>query len=366
MRRTFDPADIETLALGAGVLGTGGGGDPRVGALALRRELSVNGPPSLIDVDDVADSAFVVTVAMGGAPIVGLEKLLSDNFADVSVRRLERYLGRSVDAVVPLEIGGVNSLLPFMVGSRIKVPVIDGDGMGRAFPTLDKTTFSIFGLPASPLATSNEHGDGAIVECAANDRAEQVSRSILVDLGAACSSALFPMSGRDLKRTAVRGTVSLALSVGRAMRDARRAGRRPVDAIVEAVQTYVPGTFAKPLFAGKVIDVERRITGGFNVGRGRLAGIEGFRGDAEFSFQNEYTRFAVDGRLTAVVPDLICLLDTTTGDPVTCETLRYGQRVHVLGLSCAQALRSANGLIACGPGAFGLPDRYVPIEELSS
>ena len=37
MKWQFDPADVVPLALGAAVLGTGGGGDPYVGQLTLQR-----------------------------------------------------------------------------------------------------------------------------------------------------------------------------------------------------------------------------------------------------------------------------------------------------------------------------------------
>jgi len=365
MKRTLAAHEVVPLALGAAVLGTGGGGDPYVGQLTLQREIERNGLPTIIDLADLDDDALVVPVAMGGAPVVGLEKLLSEPFADASLRRLERYMGRSADAVMPLEIGGINSLLPFVTSSRTGIPVVDADGMGRAFPTLDKTTFSILGLSASPVVTSNEHGDGAIIHCATNLKAELVSRAVLVELGAACSSTLFPMSGADARRTAIPGTVSLALSVGNAILAARARGDDPVSEIIAELARFDASIHARVLYGGKVIDVQRSFAGGFNSGHGRLRGTDGWRGEAEFSFQNEYSRIASDGELLAVVPDLIAFLDADTADPVTCETLRYSQRVRVLGISCSPILRSVAGLGACGPAAFGLGDAYRPIEVLS-
>lgn len=48
------------------------------------------------------------------------------------------YLGiTTFDAVMGLEIGGANGMEPFLVGSTrfFNAPVIDGDWMGRAYPT---------------------------------------------------------------------------------------------------------------------------------------------------------------------------------------------------------------------------------------
>ena len=42
---------------------------------------------------------------------------------------------------MPIEAGGVNSLLPLALAARLGLPVIDADGMGRAFPELQMVTF---------------------------------------------------------------------------------------------------------------------------------------------------------------------------------------------------------------------------------
>ncbi|WP_152971333.1 DUF917 family protein, partial [Rhizobium ecuadorense] len=58
-----------------------------------------------------------------------------------SLQRLERHLGRKAQATMPIEIGGINSTIPLVVGARLGLPVVDGDGMGRAFPQLEMETF---------------------------------------------------------------------------------------------------------------------------------------------------------------------------------------------------------------------------------
>ena len=44
----------------------------------------------------------------------------------------ELHLG----AVLCFEIGGINNIIPLTVAAALDLPVIDGDGMGRAFPSL--------------------------------------------------------------------------------------------------------------------------------------------------------------------------------------------------------------------------------------
>jgi DUF917 family protein len=157
--------------------------------------------------------------------------------------------------------------------------------------------------------------------------------------------------------------VSLALGIGRAILAARASGADTLAALTAELRRFDPGLRSGVLFEGKVVDVDRQVQGGFNSGTGTLRGIGGFTGSAEFRFQNEYLRIADDDGLLAIVPDLICFLDSETAEPVTCELLRYGQRIRVLGLSCAPVLRTERGLACCGPAAFGLREDYVPIRS---
>ena len=364
MKRLLTVEELPALALGASILGTGGGGDPYLGQLAARREIEQHGPPIIIKVDDLADDALVVTVAMGGAPAIGLEKLLSESFAAAPVRKLESYLGRKVDAVCPLEIGGVNALMPIIAASRLGIPVVDGDGMGRAFPTLDNTTFNIRGVVASPVVVTNEHGDALIVDVRDNHKAELLSRAAISGLGGSTCSTLYPMTGLEAKRTLIPNTLSLALLLGRAVELTRESGGDPFDALISTLARFDGKIHSRVLFEGTVIDVVRTISGGFNTGRVLLRGIAPWSGERDLLFQNEYLRMTRDGKVLAIVPDLICCLDSDTADAATCETLRYGQRLKVFAISCAPIMRTHAGLSACGPAAFGLTDNYIPIEEL--
>ena len=48
------------------------------------------------------------------------------------------------------EIGGMNSIEPLILGAKLGLPVVDCDGMGRAFPQLDMFIPYIHGLPPCP------------------------------------------------------------------------------------------------------------------------------------------------------------------------------------------------------------------------
>ncbi|HVV24248.1 MAG TPA: DUF917 domain-containing protein, partial [Pseudonocardiaceae bacterium] len=149
--------------------------------------------------------------------------------------------------------------------------------------------------------------------------------------------------------------------VGRAIRAAREANQDPIARLAD----FLSGTLyrhLRVLFRGKVSDVARRTEEGF--ARGQAAAVS-FDGDhkLELVFQNENLVARVDGAVRCVVPDLICVLDAERGEPITTETLRYGQRVTVVGISTPELMRTPEALAVFGPRAFGLDTEFVPVES---
>jgi len=129
--------------------------------------------------------------------------------------------------------------------------------------------------------------------------------------------------------------------------EARRRHDDPIAAILAAE----PG---KRLFSGKVVGVERRTTEGFLRGRTVIAGLAGHR-DAriELAFQNEWVVLWQNGTPLATTPELICVLDSDSGEAIGTETIRYGQRVTVVVLPSPPIFLTLRGLEHVGPRAFG-------------
>jgi DUF917 family protein len=93
--------DTLAIALGAGVLGTGGGGNTYVGRIWLERELRLSGKAvTIIEADDLADDALAVGLSGMGAPTVSLEKIDSRYTYGETVQAIERHLRRKSDALV--------------------------------------------------------------------------------------------------------------------------------------------------------------------------------------------------------------------------------------------------------------------------
>lgn len=348
---------IRDISTGAAVLGTGGGGDPRIGRLMAEQAIRDHGPVRLLDPDQLPDDALIVPCAMMGAPTVMVEKPPRGDETLEAIRALERYLGAEAFATMSLEAGGINATVPLAVAATLNLPIVDADAMGRAFPEILQTTLTLGGISATPMAIADEKGNMLFLETIDNAWTERFSRSISVDMGGSAMIALYSHTGSELREHTIRGSLSRAEAIGRILRELRSSSERPV----EALAAHFGGI---PFFSGKLVDVFRRTTGGFARGTAVVEGL----GESELhiEFQNEFlVARDRDGSVLATVPDSICLLDRETGCPVTTESLSYGQRVDALAFPAAEPWRTDEGLALGGPEFFGFEIDYVPVEELT-
>lgn len=343
MTWTLTVDHVADLARGAAVLGTGGGGDPYIGGLLATQAITEHGPVPVLTVDDVPDDARVVMVAMMGAPTVMVEKLPSLHEVMAPVRALESMLDGPITHIACAEVGGVNSTIPVAAAAALGLPLVDCDGMGRAFPELQMVLPTLSGIAASPMAFGDDKGNTGVLRTVDNAWAERIARVACVEMGCSVMIALFPQSGAQVRETMVVGTLTQASAIGRAITEARAAKEDPVDRVVEVLR-------GRELFAGKVVDVQRATTTGFARGQARL---EGDTGVLELSFQNEHLVARLDGTVLATTPDLIMVLDHDSGEPITTESLRYGQRVRVVAAPSDERWHSPEALAMVGPGYFG-------------
>lgn len=343
MAWTLHADQVPDLARGAAVLGTGGGGDPHIGALLASQALTQHGTVEVVSLAEVPADARVVMVAMMGAPTVMVEKLPSLDEVVTTVRALEPFLDGPVTHIACAEVGGVNSTIPIVAAAALGLPLVDGDAMGLAFPELQMVLPTLAGVDASPMAFADDKGNTGVLTTIDNAWAERIARVACVEMGCSVMIALFPQSGAQLSLTMVAGSLSKAAAIGRTIAAARDANEDPVARAVDELA-------GRELFAGKVVDIERATTTGFARGRAR---IEGERGGMELSFQNEHLLAQVDGLVLATTPDLIIVLEHDSGEPITTEGLRYGQRVRVIAAPSDERWHSAEGLALVGPRYFG-------------
>ena len=351
--REITADDIESLAVGAWVLGTGGGGNPYLALLNMRALYKEGYRVKLMPASDLADDAWIATVAGMGAPLVGMERLNDSRTIARAVRLMEEHTRRKFDGIMGMEIGGGNGVRPLMAAAHTNLPVIDTDTMGRAYPEAQMTSVAVGGLTPYPLTVVDVRGLESIVDKVPTWKwAERVARKIVVEYGSTSSTCQPPRTGAEVKKWGIHGTTTKAIAIGKAVREAQRTHSDPIEAIL----AFEPGTVR---YRGKVMDVERRVTEGYLRGIARFEGMDDYRGSRlEINFQNEWIVARLfagkpDGEPLAMSPDLICVLDADTGEAVGSETIRYGQRVTVIALPPYPVFLTPKGMEHVGPRAFG-------------
>lgn len=353
---TLREDEVSAIAVGAGILGAGGGGSPYLGQLQLGGLLRAGHRVQIIPVGGVVDDDLGCGISGMGAPTVGIEKLPRGDEMWQAVHAIEDHLGQRFSFLVVGEVGGGNALEPLIAGAYSGLPVVDADPMGRAFPELQMDTFMIYGVRPWPFALHDPQGNSAVfgpVDSA--QTAERIGRAATVAMGGSVALALPVITGREVRAHAIHGTLSLVHRIGAAVEAAHRAKEDPITAIAAVVP-------AKVLFFGKVVDVERRTTGGFARGRLAMEGLGGFTSETlAIDIQNEFLIAYRDGEPVATVPDIISLIEEESGLPIGTEALRYGLRLTVLGIPAAAKLKTERALRVVGPRAFGYDVDFRPL-----
>jgi len=354
---------FEDLALGSVFLATGGGGDPYVPRLITEQAIKQFGSVEVIAPDDISNDAYVVAIGAVGAPTVSLELLPSIDEAANTLRAFEEQVGRQVDAVASFEIGGGNSLIPIVAAAGMGIPVIDGDGMGRALPEAQMMSYAIAGVKPTPAVAYDYDGNITAFSTKTTDVYERHIRSLAMAAGGMITTAEHPMTGRELKRSIIPGTLSFSIKLGQTLRENRGSAGDMLAPLQALFSDSIYGE-CRLIFTGKIIDKATRIIGGYDIGE---AVIESFNRDESpltVSIKNEYLLACRGDKVIASVPDLIVIVDYETSTPINAERLRYGQRVAVFAVGCPDFYRSDAALKVVAPRCFGFDLDYVPLEQI--
>ncbi|KAF5600254.1 d-amino acid hydantoin hydrolase (hydantoinase) [Fusarium pseudoanthophilum] len=373
--------DVSWIATGCYILGTGGGGSPYGLMIRLRTQLRNGAIIRVVNPEDLPDDARVGCGGGAGSPTVAIEKLAGDELLEAQ-QELYKMCNTSATHMISVEVGGANGLSGLLLGSsdQMDIPTVDGDWMGRAYPTKWQTTPVVFKKRDtiwSPIAVSDGNGNVLVMPKASSDEAvERIIRSALSEMGSQVGAADAPVTGEETKRWAVEHTLSQSWRIGRAVARARKENR--VDNVAETIIEECGGPGAgKVLWKGKIIGVERTLRNGHVYGECLIEGADvrdehvasgdiskQFKGVVKIPFKNENIaalRVHSDRKeelqedILAIVPDLVCVIDAQNGEAVGTPEYRYGLLVVVLGIAASDRWTGTErGIKIGGPEAFGL------------
>ena len=379
--------DLEWITTGCYILGTGGGGSPYSSMIRLRTQLRNGAIVRVVQVHDLPPDAQVGCGGGAGSPTVAIEKLPGDETLEAQ-HEVYRLCDRAATHLIAIEIGGANGLQGLILGASdaMDLPVVDGDWMGRAFPTKWQTTPVVFNERSpiwSPIAMSDGNGNVVSMPRAASDTAvDKIMRAALSQMGSLVGTAEAPVTGAETRRWAVENTISQAWRIGRGVARARQEHR--MSEVAEAIVDECGGqTAGRVLWKGKIIGVEQTLRTGHTYGECLIQGADvsgdgqgpidgGFQGVLKVPFKNENIaaiRVRDDGGeerqedVLAMAPDLVCILDAQSGEAVGTPEYRYGLLVVVLGLTASDKWTSTErGIKLGGPEGFGIKHlKYAPL-----
>jgi DUF917 family protein len=337
--RELTASDLDALARGAELLGGGGGGDPLRWSVLTRRVLA-GGSVALVEPESLPGDGRVIAAAMIGAPAIMAEYLPGGGEFVRAFQALERAVGEEAVAVMGLEHAGVNAFPPIMVAAVLGLPLLDLDGMGRAFPRLDHTLLHARGARCGPLVSTGVAGELVLIDVEDAVRGEALARACLPALGGWAAHACYPVTVEEAARCALRGTLSRALALGEAVVGASD----PAD---------LAGRIGATLLGrGRVISVERRDARG-PLGTVLIEPTDDAGSTLRVELQTEYLLATLDGSVVAATPDPIVVVDGHSLAPINCEQVRRGNDVAVLVLPADPAWREPAALALAGPEAFG-------------
>lgn len=364
----LDSLALEDTLLGSSFLGCGGGGGLREARDLIASDLAAGLSFRQLRVSDLADDDMVASpyALESLAPIdekmqARLDRVTSKNEMPVisSFRLLEEYLGVRFSAVIVGEIGPLSMAEALSLAAHIGVPSLDADTVGRATPEINQHSVRVAGHAITPAAAVTRFGDQVILKNVEDpSREEDIFRalSVVSRLVGVTDSAISGAVAKS-ENVLVQGSLSLAASIGRAVREAIASGDDPIEAARVAGDGYT-------LFDGTVRRFDWNDLDGFLVGNVELDGTGLYAGQSlVLDYMNEHLVARKDGVVVATCPDLITMIDRRTNEGIGNPDFEAGQSVSVLAFRAAALWRRPEGLQVFRPGYFGYDIDYVPVEE---
>lgn len=337
--------DVDALATGASLLGCGGGGPTLVGRMLCRAALGTR-PVAVTTAAALPPEAVVVHVGVVGAPDIFAEQMVAPADMARAAAALARHVGVRPAAVGVIEIGGLNAMMPVVAAAELGLPVVDGDLMGRAFPSVHKTTLAVRGAPIAPFALVGATGSVVLVEESSRLAAESVMLAAVGSMGGSAALAIFPTSARDLDAADCAGSLSTCVRLGR---DYLRYQQETVPDLARRLG----GTIA---FEGWVAEIRPREVEA--PGAVTLISMDG-SATCRVDFRDELLQVSDDAVPVAATPEILIALQSTTGTVLQVDDFVQGQAVSIVTLPALHDWPAAASDVI-GPGAFGFVAEAVP------
>lgn len=377
----LEKEELYDIANGATLLASGGGGSKTMPELLIPEILTLTDNVVIKSINEVEGDEWGAVVGAMGSPIA-FEKVGLKKAALRATERLESAKGMKLSYTIAVETGS-NIFVAMLAGvqKNRKLFIVDGDGVGRAVPTLECLSYA-YDVPVSPFTLANasnkDMGEDNPIDITVNIETkelvegplqiEQLVRPIISthkEFDGVAGIAGWMMNGKDLsdKKPLIEGTISFAQKIGKTIREG--AGD-PILALRElfgdSMYLLLPGNGIGELVNDP--QAAETTSGGFDHGDMIFK-----KGDTLIHIINQNENLIAwdtgKGRPVAMAPDLICYL-RPDGTALSNPDLKQYDNVYLIGIKANPRLREsplkeAFLNVLKGVGYYGA---YIPIEDL--
>lgn len=375
---SYGLVDFQSIAAGAAVLASGGGGSYN-DACSILQELANQGFSGQVKVKDYDGATPACVLAIMGSPDAAdsLSLATIQNSITNTVAVMESSTGILLGCFIPVEIGPINSLVP-LIGAALSngtVWVVDGDGAGRAVPELPQTTFTGGAqLAPCPCALANDVADPLQIEFSVLGaptaaKVESLAGGVVAGFGGYSGIAMWPSNANNnfaLSGNYIPGTLEQARQLGAYL---LAAGNPPATADVAAKINALTGRPANAVLTNFYITAVTQSTSSASLDSGiiRLDNAQDPSQSTETHYlynlnENLIMYSTASTSPDIIAPDSICYYSESTGrgfsnasddlaiyfDAATGQST--GKQVSVIQVQTAPQLYNTPGVVASFAG----------------
>lgn len=380
-------ADLTNIVFGACFFASGGGGPVSMAQTFLSR---ITQTVYFINTEDLATGELALIVADMGSPDAAKE---GKGFtAPVNVYQVMADLmqeqGTPVSYLMPIELGAVNTLLPFFVASQMAnpLPVINADPSGRAVPQLDMTLLDVANLPICPAAVASDTDtttgkyQSQLFYGLTPEQLEDQSRDVVVSYGGVGGLACYPIDGGQLNRTIpgnedrlIQGSIGLCWAIGQQILQ-----YQPLLNLQRLLSSFA--IYNIQFITGTITKIDNRTAGGFDVGKITVTDSTGanfwiyYKNESLLAWDptfNQPRAMAPDGIVFVLAQDY----EFPAGTPITNADIQQGISYTIMGLGAFEKLRNPTletlflqnieEVLVAFPEDHISITQYIPIEDLN-
>lgn len=389
--------DISYIAHGACFLASGGGGSIGLARLFIDTMINDTDVMYYVNPDNLKATkniSFIATLGSPGKMFEGFGQTASLNAFLEMNNHLTQSGQEPLGYLIPVEMGAINTLIPFIISAKKGIEVINGDPCGRAMPELSMTLFNINKLPLNPVILTSDTDESGnyqkiIVQAEDADDAENQARLFALSHNNLAGMACYPMQGADLNCSILsdknwakfnQWTVGLAWNLGRNIIESRDYHEFMKFLDSSAVRNYT-------LFEGIITNKEEREISGFDAGKITVSN----EAETFFIYYKNESLLAWNATrkcYVAMGPDSINFLARKDAQPLSNadinsdpeknpKNISLGTSIGIIGLCAFEKLQNTvlvglflsniqETLAAFPEDHVPVPDSYVPLSDLMS